>query len=64
MALFFSDRITWKTSTRSAKGVNCVEVATLPGFIGLRDTKDRPAGYLSVDRPAFNSFLAAIKKDY
>lgn len=52
----------WKKSTRSgASGGNCVEVAdNLPGFVGVRDSKD-PSGPALVFGPtAWRAFVAQL----
>jgi hypothetical protein len=33
-------RAFWRTSSRSGTGNNCVQVASVPGVIGIRDSKD------------------------
>ncbi|WP_084642599.1 DUF397 domain-containing protein [Actinoalloteichus hymeniacidonis] len=53
----------WKKSSRSAVQTSCVEVGWAPGVVGIRDTKNRDSGTLLLDRPAFTSFLAAVKAD-
>ena len=51
----------WKTSTRTSQGENCVEVTTaVPGWVGVRDTKNRGAGLLALDRQQWTTFLTAI----
>jgi hypothetical protein len=53
----------WKTSTRTSQGENCVEVTTaVPGRVGVRDTKNRAAGLLALNRPQWNTFLNAINE--
>lgn len=53
----------WKTSTRTSQGQNCVEVtAAVPGWVGVRDTKNRAAGLLALGRPQWNTFLTAINE--
>lgn len=53
----------WKTSTRTSQGQNCVEVTTVvPDWIGVRDTKNRAAGLLALDRQQWHTFLAAVKE--
>ncbi|AOS64175.1 DUF397 domain-containing protein [Actinoalloteichus hymeniacidonis] len=53
----------WHKSTRSAHQGGCVEVGDAPGVVGIRDTKNRAAGTLVVDRVTFSAFLDAIKAD-
>jgi Domain of unknown function (DUF397) len=51
----------WKTSTRTSQGEACVEVTTaIPGWVGVRDTKNRVAGLLAVNQQQWNTFLNAI----
>jgi hypothetical protein len=55
--------IEWRKSSRSG-GVNdeaCVEVAKLAAGIGIRDSKNRAAGFLSLDRPKFALLVREIK---
>jgi len=53
----------WSTSSRSGQGEACVEITTaLPGWVGVRDTKNRAAGLLALDRQQWHAFLAAIKE--
>ncbi|WP_084643401.1 DUF397 domain-containing protein [Actinoalloteichus hymeniacidonis] len=56
-----TDRFTnWRTSTYTGEG-NCVEVGHGPGFVGIRDTKDRGGGTLVVEQKSFAAFLARSK---
>jgi hypothetical protein len=51
----------WRKSSRSSGGAsNCVEVATSATTIGVRDTKHRAAGHLSVTPCAWSAFLAKV----
>ncbi|MGH3784223.1 MAG: DUF397 domain-containing protein [Pseudonocardiaceae bacterium] len=51
----------WKTSTRTSQGQNCVEVTTaVPGWVGVRDTKNRAAGLLAINQQQWATVLAAI----
>lgn len=52
----------WRTSSYSNGGGQCVEVGYVPGIAAVRDSKDRAAGYLAVDRPQWSVFVAAIKR--
>jgi hypothetical protein len=53
----------WSTSSRSGQGEACVEVTTaVPSWVGVRDTKNRAAGLLALDRQQWHTFLAAIKE--
>lgn len=50
----------WHKSSYSTSEANCVEVTATPSIeIGVRDTKDRGAGHLTVSAEAWTAFLAA-----
>jgi len=51
--------IVWRKSTYSGHEDNCVEVALGP-VVGVRDTKARGAGQLTVSSAAWQSVLAAL----
>lgn len=55
----------WRKSTRSNPGGNCVEVGFTSdaATTGIRDTKDRSYGTLSVSAGAWTAFLANVKAD-
>lgn len=48
---------TWRKSSRSTSQSNCVEVAVASGAVGVRDTKLREGGSLTVAPHAWTSFL-------
>ncbi|MGW4483945.1 DUF397 domain-containing protein [Amycolatopsis sp. NPDC004368] len=49
----------WNKSSYSTTEANCVEVTATPSIeIGVRDTKDRGAGHLTVSAEAWTAFLA------
>ncbi len=51
----------WRTSSFSG-GANCVEVATIPGYIGVRDTKLGEAGPVLAFTPVeWQAFLAGVR---
>lgn len=54
----------WRTSTRSTpNGGSCVEVAdNLPGWIHVRDTKDRDGGTLTFTPTAWHTFVTSIAR--
>ncbi|AOS64799.1 DUF397 domain-containing protein [Actinoalloteichus hymeniacidonis] len=54
---------TWrKTSRSNGQGGECIEIGSAPGWVGIRDTKNRDGGTLVVDRAVFGAFLAAVKR--
>ncbi|PRW62896.1 DUF397 domain-containing protein [Actinopolyspora mortivallis] len=55
---FFS----WRRSSRTQGQGQCVEVGFSESRIGLRDSKNRPAGQLTVGRPQWKAFLDMIKR--
>jgi hypothetical protein len=53
---------TWRKSTRSGGGDNCVEVATSDdGTIGVRDSKDRSGPVLAFTRAEWDAFVGGAK---
>lgn len=58
-----ADHYTWRTSTYSGgSGGNCVEVGATPGYVGIRDTKNRPHGHLTVTPATWRTFIKAITR--
>lgn len=56
--------LTWRKASRSENGgANCVEVGSSPAspVVGLRDTKSREGGMLTVNRAAFGALLASVR---
>jgi hypothetical protein len=55
-------RAAWRTSTYSANGSTCVEVAgNLPGIVAVRDSKDRQGPVLTISDQAWSQFVQGIK---
>lgn len=54
-------RAIWRKSTRSGTGNNCVEVARIPGVVGVRDSKHPEAGVIAVSRARWAEFTAQVK---
>jgi Domain of unknown function (DUF397) len=53
---------TWRKSTYSdANGNACIEVATAPHGVAVRDTTNRAGAILSVPPAAWTAFLATIR---
>jgi uncharacterized protein DUF397 len=52
----------WRKASRSTdNGGACVEVAALPGAVGIRDSKNPRAGHLAVPAKAFGDLVTKIK---
>ncbi|MEO5876132.1 MAG: DUF397 domain-containing protein [Streptosporangiaceae bacterium] len=52
----------WRKSSYSgAQQGDCVELAKLPGSVGLRDSKHPGVGSLTLGRREFAVFLARVK---
>lgn len=53
----------WRKSSYSDSGSNqCVEVGVAPGAVGIRDTKNREAGRLTVSRTAWAAFVRTVSR--
>ena len=50
----------WRKSSYSGTQTNCVEVASAPDMVGVRDTKDRDGGVLPVPSPAWQAFITRV----
>lgn len=54
----------WRKSSRSnTQGGDCVELAALPGSIGIRDSKNPAGPILNVDRAQLGRLVHRIKHD-
>lgn len=51
----------WHKSTYSTGGNNCVEVASTAHATGVRDTKDRTRGSITVSPDAWSAFVSTVK---
>ncbi|TDC51795.1 DUF397 domain-containing protein [Micromonospora sp. KC207] len=54
-------RGTWRKSTRSGSSGNCVEVASPPGRVMVRDSKDRHGPLLSFTSKQWTGFVNGVK---
>ncbi|MET7995279.1 DUF397 domain-containing protein [Amycolatopsis sp. NPDC005232] len=52
----------WIKASYSNGSGNCVEAAVLPTAVGIRDTKARETGHLTVTPSAWVAFTEAITK--
>ncbi|MBF9130769.1 DUF397 domain-containing protein [Plantactinospora sp. S1510] len=53
-------RVTWRKSTRSGSSGNCIEVATPPQVVFVRDSKDRSGPVLAFEPAAWRVFIARV----
>ncbi|GHB55946.1 hypothetical protein GCM10010377_53840 [Streptomyces viridiviolaceus] len=60
-----TEALCWRKSTYSGggEGDTCVEVATLPSRIAIRDSKAPTQAALSFPTETFANFIAALKAD-
>jgi len=55
---------TWRKSTRSSAGDNCVEVSFAPdGSVGVRDSKNREGGILVFTSTEWGAFTEGVRDD-
>lgn len=52
----------WRKSSYSNQETVCVEVSIEPGAVGVRDTKSRAAGHLTVTPDAWTAFVRAADR--
>ncbi len=52
----------WRTSSRSNGAAQCVEVAVVPGRVGVRDSKDRSGPALLVAPSAWLAFVGDLQR--
>ncbi|MER7166228.1 DUF397 domain-containing protein [Micromonospora sp. NPDC000207] len=53
------ERAGWRKSTHSGDEGACVEMATVPGVVGVRDSKDQGGPALNFSPAAWAAFTAA-----
>jgi hypothetical protein len=53
--------MTWRTSSFTNGGGNCVEVADLPDGVLVRDTKDRTRPPFHCSAHAWRAFVQAVR---
>jgi predicted secreted Zn-dependent protease len=59
--LTFSN-VLWRKSSRTGSGGNCVEVATVNGLTGVRDSKNPSQAVLMSSSCQWESFIQGIKR--
>jgi hypothetical protein len=53
----------WRTGSRSNGEMACVEVAVVPGSVGVRDSKDRSGPALAFPPSAWQAFMGDVQLD-
>ncbi len=53
--------LVWRKATRSTGGHACVEVASLPNGVAVRDSKDPDGPILRYTLPEWDAFIAGAK---
>ena len=53
----------WRKSSYSGDGPSCVEVADVHSHVHVRDTQNRPLGYLTFPGADWNALLAVLRND-
>jgi hypothetical protein len=52
----------WRKTSYSGNGANCVEAGHVPGAVLVRDTADRSRVILSVSTEAWAQFIASLRR--
>jgi hypothetical protein len=56
-----TSRPPWRTSTYSNGSSNCVEVASQPGTVAVRDTKDPSGPRLAIPPTTWRAFVSRVQ---
>lgn len=54
-------RAVWRKSRQSGNGNDCVEVANLDQFVGIRDSKDPEGPKLALTRADWRALVARVR---
>ncbi|WP_242885203.1 DUF397 domain-containing protein [Actinomadura litoris] len=58
-----TEQLAWRKSSHSAgTGGECVEMASAPGLVAIRDSKDPHGPKLVIPRDTFASLVTALKR--
>lgn len=56
-------RVVWRKASLSDEiGDNCVEVASMPGWLALRDSKNPAGGVLQLGQAGFRDLVDSVKR--
>ena len=56
--------LNWRKASRSATTGECVEVATAPGYVVIRDSKNPNGAILDCSVDTFRALVSAVKNGY
>jgi hypothetical protein len=56
------DLVNWRKSSHSGSTGDCVEVAFVPGLVGVRDTKSRDIGTLHFPESTWHLLTGALDR--
>jgi hypothetical protein len=51
----------WRTSSYTQHGNDCVEIAVVPGVVGIRDSKDKTGAVLEFSRIELAALVGDIR---